>query len=875
MFRRAMKLSEVANIAQLEGLLGSIEAAFGIPCSIVDGDAPIFFMADRHPLCAAYHAPSTPDLEKCQNRLKKLEQKVRSGRAVTSLCPMGLHDIAIPIMVENEYAGALVIGQFLSESKNEETLSALGKGLEMPVEPLRDSLESLPVISEKNILAMGSFFRELAGVFCDLGLGALRIDQLEKALKEGDKTLECEVTERTLELQRSERRLNEAQHIARMGSFERDLISGLSWWSDELYRLLGYEPGEIPSERETINTHVHLEDREAFLKTMETGLAKGEPFTLEFRVTTKQGKTRWCIADLKITKDDFGKPVKYSGSFRDVTQRRRIEQELRSVNKLQQLLLDNSIIGIALVRHRHFEWVNKRAASMAGMTVEEMTGAPTRIIYSDETQHEQVGREAYKLLSTGATYDAVAEVQHVSKGGVWCRLVGSALNPESPEEGSVWMFEDVMERRTADIELRRSRKELESILANSQVGIMFVRSGHFLARVNQRLADIFGYASPEEMEGMSMRMLHLSEERYQEFGRKYFETLAHEEHSHAEYRMRRKNGSTVWCSISGKAIDTNRPADLDKGIIWVIEDITVRKKAEAALRLSERRFRAIFTHAGVGICTLDSQGVIQRINHRMGMLMGYDEYDLLGMNISSILHPDEERKDRELRHRVWIMDIPMYVREGRYVRRDGHEIWGRVTTTVVRADDKTPQYLLQVVEDITERRRLEAELVRLARTDSLTGLNNRMYFMERGNDEFERYRRYGAPLCVMLMDIDHFKIINDTHGHHNGDKVLKKLAELCSNILRKTDVFGRIGGEEFAIVLAESSLEDGYGTAERIRQEVANTVVSADGAEIRFTISIGVTNLRSEDQNLEKTIQRADTLMYEAKRTGRNKVMKG
>lgn len=871
--RSAMRLTDVVNIAQIRGLLLSIEAAFGVPCTLVGAEDPVFPMDDRHPFCSAFHAPVRKDLESCSQRLKKLQDKVRAGKMVTTHCPMGLYDIAMPIMVEGKYVGALILGQFLTEEKDHEALAAMSKALEVPFDYVKKHTDGLPVIDEGRILDMGVFFKELATHIGTMAQSTLRRNRLEEQLSENGRALECQVNERTMELERSERRLKEAQHIARMGSFERDLASGEGWWSDEFYRLLGYEPGEVPCEREVINSHVHPEDRGAFLKSVADGLARAEPFTVEFRVITKQDEIRWFFADVSVTTDDFGKPVRYSGSFRDITKRKRIENELRSVNKLQQLILDNSIIGIALVRHHRFEWVNQRTADMAGLDVGEMTGASTRIIFTDDEQYDYLNRSVHRALSTGQSYDAVFEFRHPTRGNVWCRFVSSALNPDNPDDGAVWMFEDIMERRAVDIELRRSRRELESILQNSQVGIMFIQGDRFLVRCNQRLADIFGYNSPGEMEGMSVRMLHLNEDRYREFGEKFYEKLVHAEQTQIEYEMRRKDGSTVWCSLSGKAVDTASRVDLGKGVIWVIDDITVRKKAEAALRQSERRFRAIFTHAGVGICTLDRDGAIHRVNHRLCLLTGYEEYDLLGMNVADVTHPEDVEQDRELRLRLWIQDIPMYVREARYVRRDGKEIWGRVTTTVVRADDKTPQYLLQVVEDITERKRLEAELVRLAKTDSLTGLMNRHSFMERGDNEFARHRRYNSPMCVLLMDIDHFKNINDTHGHHIGDQVLKQLAETCNSILRKTDLFGRIGGEEFAMVLVESGLPEATGTAERIRREVENTVVRTEEGDIRFTVSIGGTELRQEDKNLEKTIQRADELMYEAKRAGRNKVV--
>lgn len=870
-----MKLRDVIDVAHLEGLLKSLKAAFGVPCALVEPGNPVFPLKGRNKICADFHAPNNEDQETCRERFQRLQKKVESGESVTTHCTMGLYDMALPIMVDREYVGAIVVGQFLTRPMDELSIQSLSKGFGIPFNTLKNYFESLTVIPEKRLLDLGTFFRELADMVTRMSRDNARLVQTKAAQGEDGKSLECEMDERTRELERSERRLKDAQHIARMGSFDRDLVSGEGWWSDEFYRLIGLEPGEISCDHEEFLTFIHPEDRPAFERNLENGLKRGEPFSTQFRVITRQDELRWFYSEIFVDKDDFGKAVKYRGAFRDITARKRIEDELRSVNKLQQLILDNSIIGIALVRHRRFEWVNRQAAKMSGHTVNEMTGASTRIVYTDDEQYDYLGQTAYEILSSGESYDAVFQFSHKTLGATWCRFVATALNPANPDEGSIWMFEDITERRAADIALRKSRKELESIFSNSQVGIIFMRDGRYFTRGNQRAAEIFGYDTPEELEGQSMRIFHPSEESYREFGERYFNKLVNGQQTQIEYELKRKDGSTVWCLLSGKAVDEKPPIDLDKGVIWVIDDITVRKRAEAALRLSERRFRAIFTHAGVGICTLDKDGIIQRVNHRLCMLTGYDEYDLTGMSITEVIHPDGSGQDEELRSRLWMQDIPMYVREERYVRRDGQEIWGRVTTTVVKADDHTPQYLLQVIEDITERKRLESELVRLARTDSLTGLKNRHYFMERGNEEFERFKRYGTHMCALLMDIDHFKDINDTFGHHNGDLVLKKLAATCEDILRKTDVFGRIGGEEFAMVLVELDLDTAFSIAERIRTEIESTVVETEDGDIRFTVSIGATDIREEDDNLEKTLQRADSLMYEAKQTGRNRVVKG
>jgi diguanylate cyclase (GGDEF)-like protein len=168
----------------------------------------------------------------------------------------------------------------------------------------------------------------------------------------------------------------------------------------------------------------------------------------------------------------------------------------------------------------------------------------------------------------------------------------------------------------------------------------------------------------------------------------------------------------------------------------------------------------------------------------------------------------------------------------------------------------------------------QVELQRLATTDFLTGISNNRSFFETGEREIQRARRYGRPLGLLMFDIDHFKRINDTYGHAAGDQVLVAIAAACRNFLRDIDVFGRLGGEEFAILLPETDLAGGKTTAERLRKAIAETGIEAGAATtLHVTISLGVSVLSPEDDQIEQVLKRADDAMYQAKRDGRNRTM--
>jgi diguanylate cyclase (GGDEF)-like protein/PAS domain S-box-containing protein len=209
----------------------------------------------------------------------------------------------------------------------------------------------------------------------------------------------------------------------------------------------------------------------------------------------------------------------------------------------------------------------------------------------------------------------------------------------------------------------------------------------------------------------------------------------------------------------------------------------------------------------------------------------------------------------------------------RLKKRSGQEFWAELSARIVELDGQ--RCSLVGIFDVTAQKDLEQKLRTLATRDSLTGATNRRYFVELGQHERERARRSGAPLALCLFDADHFKRVNDNYGHVAGDHVLTAIAQSAQSALRGSDVLGRLGGEEFAILLPETDLAGAKLVAERVRSAVAAAEVpngdSPDQAPIRITISLGVAELRA-DEALESLLKRADRALYAAKDLGRDRV---
>lgn len=214
-------------------------------------------------------------------------------------------------------------------------------------------------------------------------------------------------------------------------------------------------------------------------------------------------------------------------------------------------------------------------------------------------------------------------------------------------------------------------------------------------------------------------------------------------------------------------------------------------------------------------------------------------------------------------------------REYRIIRGDGQLRWlsDKCFVSPRNTPDGQP-LVVGIAEDITEKKTLQGELHRLATTDVLTGVSNRRHFFEIAQLDFEQARREDLPLTFLLLDVDDFKKINDRHGHQIGDRVLQRLAHCGTYVMRRDDLFGRIGGEEFAAIFPGCDIPQARLVAERLQREVQRLSFTGDPEPFGITISQGLACL-GPDEDLEDLYARADEAMYQAKRSGKNCIVVG
>lgn len=309
-------------------------------------------------------------------------------------------------------------------------------------------------------------------------------------------------------------------------------------------------------------------------------------------------------------------------------------------------------------------------------------------------------------------------------------------------------------------------------------------------------------------------------------------------------------------------------------------EIERREQAQAALAEREAHYRSLTETMKDVVWILDVKTLhFTYVSPSVQRLRGYTAEEIMAQPIDAALTPGEAVRLKRMIQANLDEFLAGNIDENTYLtseieqpHKDGSSVWTEAIVRYVRNDKTGAMEIHGVTRDISERRSLRLELERQATTDSLTGISNRRHFLDSALREIKRCERHGCTLSLLMLDIDHFKIVNDTFGHAMGDTALVAMAQTCKKELRTADLIGRLGGEEFAVLLVEADIKTASNVAERIRGQVERMEIFAEnGQTIHITTSIGVAELILGAESLSSLMSRADEALYKAKDMGRNR----
>ena len=302
-------------------------------------------------------------------------------------------------------------------------------------------------------------------------------------------------------------------------------------------------------------------------------------------------------------------------------------------------------------------------------------------------------------------------------------------------------------------------------------------------------------------------------------------------------------------------------------LVGAIQDISERKQAERALQESFGSLQSILATTLDGFLCTDTQGKLLDVNQVYSQQSGYTREELLGMHAAEL---DAMYNQSEIEsHIKYVSKHGAEQLETQHRRKDG-SVWDVEISTTYRYFAGGRIFVF--ARDISERKLQQQKLEQLATRDELTGLVNRRYFYELADAAIKRALRFQQPLSISMVDIDRFKLINDTHGHAAGDVVLKSFSDTMLKGIREIDVFARLGGDEFVLLLPGASPEHAYEVIERVRLTLNSHRIELADTSVSITLSAGIACMGGEGDTLEMIMQRADQALYQSKESGRNRI---
>jgi diguanylate cyclase (GGDEF)-like protein/PAS domain S-box-containing protein len=453
----------------------------------------------------------------------------------------------------------------------------------------------------------------------------------------------------------------------------------------------------------------------------------------------------------------------------------------------------------------------------------------------------------------------------VSAAVAACRRRLRRMTPEimaqSTEEGAAIFA--LTENRLQALAAAQKQAQLDAINEVSPLGLLCFDAEGNCNYANQAFERISGMTVAQAAGKGWRRCVH-PDDRYALWRELPNHAVIGKKSYSSVCRLRRKDGRIVWVSVK---VTTTRLEGRISGYVASVEDVTAHRAGEMALLKSEQRLRLITDNIPALIAYVTPDERVAFANRRYEEAYGILHEEVCGMRTWEVLGPE-----------VYAVTKP-YIQEvlsGKAVHFERQVMRGKTIryervnyVPDVDAEGRVIGYF-GMVDDITALKQVEAELRKLVRYDSLTGLGNRAHFEEKLNDAIRHSRRNATLMAVMFLDIDHFKTINDTLGHQGGDDVLREFAKRLQHCVRETDTVARLAGDEFVIILEGlTSVDEAPAVANKIVGAMSEEFEVA-GALRRVTTSIGVTVRTGDEENAMALLKRADKALYRAKSAGRN-----
>jgi diguanylate cyclase (GGDEF)-like protein/PAS domain S-box-containing protein len=654
--------------------------------------------------------------------------------------------------------------------------------------------------------------------------------------------------------------LARAERMALSGSWQWNSRNGTVRASEEVFHLFELAPTKRAVPIERFLERIHAEDRPLVDSALASILSENRPYQIECRIVLHDGAQKVVYASGEVySRDEEGRPRSILGVVQDVSLRRKVEMALKESEQRFRELFDNASDGIVIARRDGTCIdVNRSICTLLGHTRDELIGKRIVDLIPENDLQRLEDTRTYLLRDLAHVQLTNWELKH--KSGAYVPVeVSTRILPDGR-----WMaiVRDITERRQTQQALERYTDEIRDLYDNAPCGYHSLDGNAVFVQINQTELDWLGYTR-EELIG-TRKVTELLTERSQDSFRKHFpDFLRSARVQDLEFEFVRKDGSILPVLLSATAeFDSQGNVVSSRTTLFDISEMQV---ARARLRQAA----AVFEHTNEAILITDANSVIVAVNKAFTRITGYSPEEVIGKSPRML---KSGRQDDTFYRNLWaaIEEHGFWQGEIWDRKRSGEIFPAWESITDVKDESGKVTEHIAIFSDITTIKETEANLMKLAYEDTLTGLPNRLLYNDRLAQALAHARRHDTRAALLMLDLDRFKLVNDTLGHSAGDELLQAVATRLRTAVRAEDTVARLGGDEFAIILPHlADPSDAALLAEKIVQLVSVPLQIA-GHGLTMSTSVGIGIFPDDADDAETLAKVADTAMYGAKSKGRN-----